>query len=904
MSRRVLLLIYGLIFILIFAIPSIINFSTDWLWFKEIGFENIFTTILGTRLSLFLIPMILSFILLYINYKTAFSSSEQYQHRPILIRFSEDMQQIDAGKYIDKIVFTVIFFISFLFGISFSGNWNILLEFINSTPFGELDPVFKRDISYYFFSLPIIQSVSIAMLTLTFIALFSAALIFLFRGAISLNQFSRKIEFAVPAKIHLSILAALLFIIIAIRLYFIRIPQLLYSSSAQFIGANYTDIYARLPALQLLTLISILCAILILAGIRKPTYKLALSAIILYFGINVVGGTIYPSFVQRFIVAPNEFAKESKYISNNIAATRKAWGIDKIEIRSIDGEKELTSADIDKNDLTIKNIRLWDRDPLLDTFGQIQEIRTYYDFESIDNDRYRINGEYRQVMLSARELNSQSLPNRTFINEQLVFTHGMGLTLGPVNQITKEGLPVLFIKDLPPKLGLKTKSLTIKQPEIYFGELSSSPVIARTKTKEFNYPSGDENVFTTYKGNGGVKLNSIAKRALFAAKFGKLPILLSDDITPESRIMYNRNITERVSKAFPFLAFDNDPYIVIDKGGLKWIYDAYTFSNKYPYSQVSPYSRDINYMRNSVKLVIDAYNGKIDAYIADNSDPIIKTYSKIFPKIFKSLDKMPKSLKEHIRYPEDIFAHQSQIYSIYHMNQPRIFYNKEDQWEIPLLEEGEKVDPLMRHIIMKLPGEQKEEFILMIPFTPRQKDNLAAWMVARSDGEDYGKLAVYRFPKQSLVFGPKQIINRMNQDAEISRQITLWDQRGSEVIRGNLLVIPIEESLIYVQSLYLRGEGGKIPELKRVIVAYKNKIAMEETLEKSLEKLFEDLTDIKEEPGKEKRPTEKQTTKEVKENLIRQAQKYYENALDAQQKGDWATYGAEIKKLGKILEKL
>jgi uncharacterized protein len=533
---------------------------------------------------------------------------------------------------------------------------------------------------------------------------------------------------------------------------------------------------------------------------------------------------------------------------------------------------------------------------LLDTFGEIQEIRTYYDFVSIDNDRYYINGDYRQILLSPRELDAESLPNPTFINKRMVFTHGFGLTLGPVNEVTEEGLPVLFVKNLPPTSTVP--SLKVERPEIYYGELTEEYVIVNTKTEEFDYPSGEENVFTHYQGDGGVKIDSFFKKLLFSLKFGEIKILFSDSITKDSSLMYHRNIKERVRKALPFLTFDKDPYLVIDsQGRLKWICDAYTKTNLYPYSEIvgsSLVSQGLNYIRNSVKVVVDAYEGEMDFYVADQEDPLIQTYSKIFKDTFLPLERMPEDLKSHLRYPEDIFVWQSALYSVYHMKESQIFYNKEDQWEIPRISEGRN-DPMMRHIIMKLPGEEKEEFILMIPFTPKGKDNMAAWMVARADGENYGKMTVYRFSKQKLAFGPKQIINRINQDPEISRQISLWDQKGSQVNQGPLLVIPIEESLLYVRPLYIRAEGGKIPELKRVIAAYENKIAMEETLEKSILAIFagsaESASETKEE---EKLPAER----------VLEAQSLYQQALEAQKEGNWTLYGQKIEELGKILEKL
>jgi uncharacterized membrane protein (UPF0182 family) len=580
-----------------------------------------------------------------------------------------------------------------------------------------------------------------------------------------------------------------------------------------------------------------------------------------------------------------------------------AWGLDDVEVRELSGESGLTIDDIEANEATIRNVRLWDRDPLLQTFGQLQEIRTYYDFVSVDDDRYWIDGLYRQVLLSPRELNPASLPTRTFINERLTFTHGMGLTLGPVNQVTEEGLPVLFIKDLPPASSV---TLDITRPGIYYGELSGSYVFVNTNQEEFDFPSGEGNVFTSYEGTGGVKVGSWLRRFVLSMHFGSMKMFLSQDIGRESRALYHRNVRRRAAKALPFLQWDGDPYMVItDEGRLKWILDAYTVTNRYPYS--ARVGQGANYMRNSVKVVIDAYDGDVQAYLADPDDPLIRTYASIFEGIFQPLDSMPPDLRAHIRYPEDLFRGQAALYTTYHMAEPEVFYHREDQWQVPTVARMEDArDPFLRHIIMTLPGEDSEEFILMTPFTPRGKDNLSAWMVARNDGEHYGELMVYRFPRQSLVFGPTQVVNRINQDTEISRQVSLWDQRGSQVIRGNLLVIPIEESLIFVQALYLRAEGGRIPELKRVIVAYENQVAMEETLERSLARLFGGAVDTESRPAAtlEAAAAARPALPESVAELARQAGEHYEAAMAAQRTGDWARYGTEMRRVGELLRRL
>jgi len=623
----------------------------------------------------------------------------------------------------------------------------------------------------------------------------------------------------------------------------------------------------------------------------------------------MLGGEGYASLLQRFAVTPNEQVRETPFMEYNIAATREAFALDRVEERELPGEATLTREHIEANRATLDNVRLWDHQPLLETFGQIQEIRTYYDFVSVDNDRYQINGQSRQVMLSARELNPAALPNRTWVNERLVFTHGHGLTLGPVNQVTSEGLPVLFVRDLPP---VTTVDLDIREPSIYFGELANDYVIVRTDAQEFHYPKGEDNVYSQYAGTGGVPLSSFLTKLLFAARFRSYQILLSDDITAESRLMFDRQIRRRVQKIAPFLVLDNDPYPVISDGRIFWIQDAYTVTDRYPYATSSG---RVNYIRNSVKVTIDAYQGTVSFYAAEPSDPIAQTLAKIFPGLLKPMTDMPEDLRRHVRYPEDIFQIQATVYSTYHMNNPAVFYNKEDQWEAPAVDSGgesRRMEPY--YTMMKIPGEQSAEFIQMLPFTPRRRDNLASWMVARSDGEHYGKLQVFQFPKQTLVFGPQQVVARINQDQVISPQIALWSQQGSQVIQGTLMVIPIEESLIYVRPLYLRAQAGRIPELTRVIVAYQNRIVMEPTLDLAIARLF-GQSERAPAGAKPSTPATLGTPPApgtpppghdaaAWERMATEARDTYQRALEAQRAGEWAKYGEEIKRLGELLERM
>ncbi|HEY6546815.1 MAG TPA: UPF0182 family protein, partial [Vicinamibacteria bacterium] len=666
-----------------------------------------------------------------------------------------------------------------------------------------------------------------------------------------------------------------------------------------------------IPGLRLLLAAAAVGAVLSLFQTTYAHFRPLMAAVGLY-ALVAFGGRGYATLFERFVVAPNEQARERPFILHNIEATRRAFGLEGVSERELSGEALLTREDIDGNQATLTNVPLWDHQPLLDTFGQMQEIRTYYDFASVDNDRYRIDGEWRQVMLSARELNSASLPSRTWINERMTFTHGYGLTLGPVNQVTEEGLPVLFIKNLPPESSVP--SLQVTEPSLYFGELSNDHVFVKTRTREFHYPKGDDNVTSTYDGQGGGSGGGYWRKGLFSNRFGSMKTLLSDDFTPESRVIFHRRIAERVERIAPFLSFDPDPYLAISGGRLLWVQDAYTTSQTYPYS--TPIRGGVNYIRNSVKVTVDAYHGTTTFYLLDPKDPVAGTLAKAFPSLFRPLSEMSEDLRTRLRYPETLFSIQASVFATFHMTNPAVFYNKEDQWEVPAIDDqgGQAVRMQPYYTIMKLPGEKEAEFIQMLPFTPRQKDNLAAWMVARSDGDRYGQLAVFQVPKQRVVFGPRQVVARINQDQVISPQITLWNQQGSQVIQGTLLVIPIEESLLYIRPLYLRAAGGRIPELKRVIVAHQNQIVMEETLEAGLERLF---------PKGGRTAPAGQTPRSGpaggespvgaagltgadagSAELLARASEHYERAMKAQREGNWALYGDEIKRLGETLAQM
>ena len=899
MPMRIVLSVVALL--LLITLPSFAHLYVEWLWFGETGYRAVFLKSLTTRGMLGFGVFAAAFAFLFANLRLA----ARGQQRPYTVfPGGGDVQPIILEPRHLRWLAAGVAVLAALFmsGVA-SGQWLLVLQYLDATPFGEPDPLFGRDAGFYIFTLPLLDLVRNLLLVIVGLALLGSGALYAISGELRLSR--RGLDAGRRPRRHLGVLIAAGFLLAAVTAW-IDMPRMLTSPAGIIHGASYVDVMVRLPMLQALMVVAgIGAAATVYAAFSATTWPVA--AALVAWVVVWAGGGVLAAGVQQLLVTPDEQRKEAPYIARNIAATRTAFDLDRIEERQVSGDASLTLADIADNAETINNVRLWDHQPLLDTFGQIQEIRTYYEFASVDNDRYVVDGEYRQTMVSSRELNSDSLPNRSWINERLQYTHGFGVALGPVNQVTEEGLPVLFIRDLPPR---SETDLAVDQPSIYFGELSNDYVLVNTGTDEFHYPEGDDNVSVRYDGAGGVPLGGLFRRLLFSLRFRSYEILVSGQLDAESRLIFHRNISDRVAAIAPFLRYDSDPYLVIADGGLYWIRDAYTASGDYPYA--TPVTDRINYIRNSVKVVIDAYNGTTTFYLAQPDDPLAATLARVFPDLLQPLDAMPDALRSHIRYPEGIFALQTAVYSTYHMTNPAVFYNREDEWEVPVID-NEQMEPY--YTIMKLPGEQRAEFIQMLPFTPRGKNNLAAWMVARSDGEHYGKMLVFQFPKQKVVFGPSQIVARINQDQEISPQITLWNQQGSEVIQGTLLVIPIEEALLYIRPLYLRASGGRIPELKRVIVAYQNRIVMEETLDQALTRLFgsapaapaaSPLPAVFASTGAAGGPPADLPTPGAagEQALARQANEHYSRAMQAQRQGDWASYGAEIERLGSVLELL
>ncbi len=890
-------IIAGIVLIAVLSTNTIVSLLTDWLWFKEIALSSVFVKTIWTKVFCFLITGLGGGLIVYVN----FALAQRLSKKPYVSASASVMQFAQSFAIIPLLKLLIpaaALFIAFTVGSWGGGLWETYLKFRNAVPFGSVDELFGRDIGFYVFSLPFYRSLYFAVAALLGVSLAGCLFVYIVRQQCGLD--GRRIAVSPGARAHLLTLLGLL-IGSGYFYYQFKMFGMVVGGGHIVNGAGYADIHFYIPVLKLMRIVSLIAAALVFCNIWMRTLKFAVAGLVFIIAGDVLGKGASQA-VQKFIVAPNEVVKETPYIKWSIKNTRSAYNLDKIEARQFKPGDNLSKELLHKNDLTIKNIRLWDQAPLLTTYSQLQEIRTYYKFLDVDNDRYQIGGETRQVMLSPRELVSSNLPSRIWINERLSYTHGYGLCLGPVNSVTQEGLPDFFIKNIPPE---SNTPITVTQPAIYYGEAPAGYAIVNNKAKEFDYPSGNDNVYTTYTGTGGVTMGGLLKKLLFVLRFKELKILLSTDISASSRIMYNRQIMTRVNKAVPFLLYDSDPYMVITKEGrLVWMLDGYTTSDAYPYS--ARITELGNYIRNSVKVTIDAYNGTLKFYIADPADPVIAAYARIFPGIFNPLTEMPADLRAHIRYPQTLFAIQAKVYSLYHMTDPQVFYNKEDMWKIPeSVSETSTETMVPYYTIMKLAEVGKtEEFILMVPFSPSKKENMIAWLAARCDEPNYGKLLVFEFPKQALVYGPQQIESRINQDAEISKALALWNQGGSRVIRGSLLVIPVEQSLIYVQPLYIAAQSGGVPELKRVIVAYGNSIAMEETLEKSLGAIFGRAI---EEPAQTvstalglKVPVPVQDIK----GLISEAGRQYEIGQQELKKGNWSGYGAAMQRVEQAIREL
>lgn len=900
-------LVIVLILIFISSFNTIINFITDYQWFRELGLTDTFLKRLKTQITIGIPTFILLFVTIYFYFR--FIKKKHY-------KASEIDNKENNDKWLNRGFLIISFFLSSIISRIFINNlWFNILQFTNRTSFNLNDPIFNRDISFYVFILPLLKSVIgllffliIVLLILTFIIY---VLLFSFRrseynmyedeGLFNIRRVPRFINRKAlkNAAFQLGILGSSVFLVLGLN-YWLNSYELLYSPKGVIFGAGFTDVNVTLWVYRIMAVASLIYAIILLISIRRKSFKKAIIGIGILFAISIIGG-IGSGLVQRFIVEPNEISREEKYIKHHIEYTQKAYGLDDVEEREFPVSQNLTKEDLLRNEDIVNNIRINDYLPITQTYNQLQAIRLYYTFNDVDIDRYIIDGKYTQAFLSARELDQQNLQTKTWINKHLKYTHGYGIVLSPVNAVTASGQPDLLIKNIPP---VSDSDLVIERPEIYFGEATNDYIIVNTDEMEFDYPEGSDNKHTMYEGEAGIELKGL-NRILYAIKERNYKILVSSNINPDSRIVMYRNIMERVNKIAPFIEYDEDPYIVLnqDDGKLYWIIDGYTVTDKYPYSQPFSEETNINYIRNSVKVVIDAYNGTTKYYVFDQYDPIVQTYKKIFPDLFIDGSEMPQGLLNHVRYPQTLFDIQSEVYRIYHVDNPMVFYNEEDLWDIALEKYmSEELQVESNYVMFKLPDEDNVEFLLTVPYTPRTKPNMTSFFVARNDGENYGKLFLYKFPKGITVDGPMMVESRIDQNTDISEEFTLWSQQGSRVLRGNMVIVPIESSLLYVEPIYLESDSeNSLPEMKRVVVSFGDKIVMRESLKGALEDIFGTIDEVQEElPPSEEIKEREEGDRDIQE-LVNRANELFNSAKEALRNGNWADYGKYIEELEEVL---
>ncbi len=845
--RRRFLLLFAVVAAILFGGRAALSYYVDQLWFGSLGYGNVFWKTLGIQWGIFAAFAAATFLILYGSFLAL-----KRAHLPDLtnghtILIGGQPLKLPVERVLRLSALGISLAIAAATGASMMAEWPAfaLFWYAPSNGGGVVDPVFGKPLNFFLFALPAWQLIAGWLLTLAIIICAIAALfIFLTGGSrVLAGRLSRYV--ALPWR-GLSVAFAFLLLILAMNAYIGRFARLL-DDHTIFSGVTYTDAHVTLTGMLVVCAALGLGAIIAtINAVRVPRGRWLVAAIlpalVCYLGVQAVGW-----YVSSFVVKPNELVREKPYIIYNTDLTRQAYGLNRISQREFPAETTVEAADPANNQATLQNIRLWDWRALQDTLRQIQEIRTYYDFPDIDIDRYNIDGTTREVMLAARELNVDKLPesSRNWINDKLIYTHGYGITMNPVNGFTPEGLPTLMLSNMP--VQSMVRSLNVTRPEIYFGELTNTDVYVKTRQKEFNYPQGESNNLTSYEGTGGIVIGGFLRRIMLALDRGDLAKLpFSDDVDPDSRLLMRRTLNDRVTALAPFLTYDPDPYIVLgDDGRLSWIMDAFTVSDSYPYS--SHYQlgdNSINYMRNSVKVVIDAYDGTTTFYVFDNEDPIIAAYRRVFPEMFKDASLMPPGLRKHVRYPEMLLKLQAEVYGLYHMTDPEAFYNREDLWtvasEVGMSDAGEQTTQAMEpnFVLMKLPGEAGEEFVEILPFTPANRNNLIGWIAGRSDGAQYGTSVVYNFPKTKLVDGPLQIEARIDQNAQLSGQLTLWNQQGSHVRRGALLVIPSGRALLYAEPIYLQAERSPMPELRLVVLALQDRLAYGPTFESAMASLF------------------------------------------------------------------
>ena len=885
---------------------AVATFFTNYLWFDSVNLNSVWIKILLTKGALVGATSLLAFIFIFTNLRLAVRATpvmdifESFESQDPLSRFRAWTNE----RFLRYRLWGSIGLSLFL-GAGASQLWEQVLLFLNQQSFGVTDPVFQADVSRYVFGLPLYRLfVSWGFQLVIFTSLI-IVLFFVATGALQLRQ-GRLPEVSSGAKAHLSVLLAFIAILKAFA-YRLDSMELLYSPRGKVFGASYTDVIAHLPALNLLILISLFGAVLLLVNIKRRGWLLPTTAISLWLAVSIIVGGLVPAAIQRFRVVPDELNKELPYVENHIDYTRLAYGLDSIEEKSFAASPDLSQDDISNNKQTVDNIRLWDPTVLAETYSQLQEIRAYYALQEVDVDRYRINGELTQVMVAARELDQTNLPAVGWVNERLQYTHGFGVVFSPANNVASQGQPDFYVKGVPATTTVA--ELEVEQPRIYFGESADSVeyVVVNSLQDEVDYPlstEGQSVAYTNYSGDGGVGIGSFFRRLGFALRYSELNLLISNQLSDDSKLIMERNIVSRVKKAAPFLYTDNDPYLALIDGNLFWIIDMYTVSDKYPYAQPADTRRinensglpvNFNYLRNSVKAVVNAYDGTMNFYVVDENDPIMTAYNDIFPDLFSPKSEMSSELLDHIRYPEDLFTIQSDMYRDYHMTDPRVFYADEDPWVIPsdssttprvatlrgeFTEIGFK-PMLPYYLLMSLPGETDLSYLIFQPFNPENRPNMQSFLVADADPENYGQLIDFRLPKGEFVDGPSQVATRINQDPDISQIFTLLDQQGSSVIKGNLFVVPINQSILYYQPIYLQGEQNPLPEFKFVVVVFQDRIIMSETLSEALASIFGDelISDVVEE-----------SEGESPLDLLAKATTAFEQAQEQLQKGNLGKY--------------
>ena len=885
---------------------AVATFFTNYLWFDAVDLNSVWLKILITKSALVAATSLLAFVFIFINLRLAVRATpvmdifESFESQDPLSRFREFVNE----RFLKYRLWGAIGLSLFL-GAGASQLWEQVLLFINQKAFGVTDPIFQNDVSSYVFGLPLYRLFVSWGFQLVIFTSFIIVLFFIATGALQLRP-GRLPEVSSGAKAHLSVLLAFVAVLKAFA-YRLDSMELLYSPRGKVFGASYTDVVAHLPALNLLILISLFGAILLLVNIKRRGWLLPATAISLWLAVSIIVGGVVPAAIQRFRVLPDELNKELPYVENHINYTRLAYGLDNIEEKSFEASPNLTDNDISENAQTVDNIRLWDPTVLAETYSQLQEIRAYYALDEVDVDRYKINGELTQVMVSARELDQTNLPAVGWVNERLQYTHGYGVVFSPANNVASQGQPDFYVKGVPATTTVS--ELEVEQPRIYFGESAESVeyVVVNSLQEEVDYPlstEGQSVAYTNYSGDGGVGIGSFFRRLGFALRYSELNLLISNQLSDDSKLIMERNVVSRVKKAAPFLYTDNDPYLALIDGNLFWIIDMYTVSDKYPYAQPADTRRinensglpmNFNYLRNSVKAVVNAYDGTMNFYVVDDNDPLISSYEEIFPNLFTPESSMSSELLDHIRYPEDLFTIQSDMYRDYHMTDPRVFYADEDPWVIPsdssttprvatlrgeFTEIGFK-PMLPYYLLMSLPGESDLSYLIFQPFNPENRPNMQSFLVADADPENYGQLIDFRLPKGEFVDGPSQVATRINQDPDISQIFTLLDQQGSSVIKGNLFVVPINQSILYYQPIYLQGEQNPLPEFKFVVVVFQDRIIMEESLSEALESIF---------GGDFVSDTIEDTEGESPLDLLEKATKAFEKAQQELQNGNLGLY--------------